>query len=388
VLALAGLLAAALVVKAAAADTEADRYWAQWRGPYSTGVSRSATPPTEWSETKNIKWKTEIPGRGSGSPVVWGDRVFVLTAIPTNVTGAATHAPLGGAPRVPHKFVVLALDRKTGNIAWERVAKEEAPHEASHPQNGTWASSSAITDGQHVIAYFESRGVFVYDMNGAQADLGRSRQVPVNPPNPALWPRGTKIQVDPPSDNLKKGFPALLQQGKGIVFFHHALASWIHSWPEYVEVMGGACDWGNPINIRGVQHPQSGFFGMTPQHITVVDKSHPITQGLGDGFDIVDESYSCPIFEDSVHPLLRTDFVPADHNRNLAASWKYSNLAGWVKTAENSPVAYIQMGHGPAAWANPQYRKLMLNAIKWAASPEAMAWAKANPTRIFKASTN
>jgi type 1 glutamine amidotransferase len=227
-----------------------------------------------------------------------------------------------------------------------------------------------------------------YDMNGAQADLGRSRQVPVNPPNPALWPRGTKIQVDPPSDNLKKGFPALLQQGKGIVFFHHALASWIHSWPEYVEVMGGACDWGNPINIRGVQHPQSGFFGMTPQHIAVVDKSHPITQGLGDGFDIVDESYSCPMFEDSVHPLLRTDFVPADHNRNLAAGWKYSNLAGWVKTAENSPVAYIQMGHGPAAWANPQYRKLMLNAIKWAASPEAMAWAKANPTRIFKASTN
>jgi uncharacterized protein len=227
-----------------------------------------------------------------------------------------------------------------------------------------------------------------YDMDGAQADLGRSRQVPVTPPNPAMWPRGTKIQVDPPSEDLKKGFPALLQQGKGIVFFHHALASWIHSWPEYVEVMGGACDWGNPINIRGVQHPQSGFFGMTPQHITVVDKAHPITQGLGDGFDITDEAYSCPMFEDSVHPLLRTDFVPAEHDRNLAANSKYSNLAGWVKTAENSPVAYVQMGHGPAAWSNPQYRKLLLNAIKWAASPEAMTWAKANPTKIFKSSTN
>jgi hypothetical protein len=127
---------------------------------------------------------------------------------------------------------------------------------------------------------------------------------------------------------------------------------------------------------------------MTPQRITVVDKAHPITQGLGDSFDIIDESYSCPYYEDSVTPLLRTDFKPADHNRNLSPNWKYSNLAAWVKTAENSPVAYIQMGHGPAAWSNESYRQLVLNAIKWAASPEALAWAKANPKRIFKSSTN
>jgi outer membrane protein assembly factor BamB len=171
-------VAAVVALKAVPADTDADKYWAQWRGPYATGVSRTATPPVEWSETKNVKWKVEIPGRGSGSPVVWGDRLFVLTAIPTNVTGAATHAPLGGAPLVPHKFVVIAIDRKSGHVLWERVAKEEAPHEASHPQNGTWASSSAITDGQHVIAYFESRGIFVYDMDGTpvwQKDLGRKQ---------------------------------------------------------------------------------------------------------------------------------------------------------------------------------------------------------------------
>jgi hypothetical protein len=161
-----------------------------------------------------------------------------------------------------------------------------------------------------------------YDMDGQQADLGRSTTEQVTPS--PMWPRGTRIKTVPPPEELKRNFQALLQQGKGIVFLHHALASWIHNWPEYVEVMGGACDWGNPINIRGVQHPQSGFFGMTPQHITVVDKTHPITQGIGDGFDVIDESYSCPMFEDSVHPLLRTDFVPADHNRNLAANWKYS----------------------------------------------------------------
>ena len=227
---------------------------------------------------------------------------------------------------------------------------------------------------------------FFYDMNGAQADLGRSRREPA--PNNPFYPNGTRMVVDPPSEMLQKGLPALLQQGKGMVFTHHSLASWPHSWPEYIEMMGGACDWGNSISTRGVQHPNSGFFPMTPQRITVVNKTHPITQGLGDSFDIIDESYACPYYEDSVIPLLRTDFKPADHNRNLSPNWKYSNLAAWAKSAENSPIAYIQMGHGPAAWANESYRKLVLNAIKWAASPEALAWAKANPKRIFKSSTN
>jgi len=172
------LLALALSPRAGA-QSAADRFWPQWRGPSASGVSRTANPPTEWSETKNVRWKVEIPGRGSGSPVVWGDRVFVLTAVPVGVAESASHAALGGArPLPPHKFVVLAIDRKTGKTVWERVAKEEAPHEASHPQNGTWASSSAITDGEHVIAYFESRGLFAYDMNGAlvwQKELGHKQ---------------------------------------------------------------------------------------------------------------------------------------------------------------------------------------------------------------------
>ena len=66
----------------------------------------------------------------------------------------------------------------------------------------------------------------------------------------------------------------------------------------------------------------------------------------------------------------------------------YSNLFGWVKTAENSPIVYIQGGHGQVTWEDEDFRKVMLNAIRWAASPEAKAWAKANPTRIFKAGTN
>src|SRR5688572_6493446 len=118
-----------------------EKFWAQWRGPYSTGVSLTADPPLEWSETKNIRWKIEIPGRGSSSPIVWGDRVFLLTAVPVGLEGAAAHAPRGGLrPRGVHKYVVLAINRSDGKIAWERTVREEEPHEASHTDNGTWAS--------------------------------------------------------------------------------------------------------------------------------------------------------------------------------------------------------------------------------------------------------
>ena len=147
-IAIAALLCWTVHLQAAVND---QRYWAQWRGPDMTGVSKTAKPPLEWSETKNIKWKVEIPGRGSSSPIVFGDRVYVLTAIPMGVSGEAQHQPRGGLPkRGVHQYKVLALDRKTGKTVWEQVAREEEPHEASHQDNGTWASSSAITDGERV----------------------------------------------------------------------------------------------------------------------------------------------------------------------------------------------------------------------------------------------
>ena len=161
------------------AQDQTARYWAQWRGPHATGVSSTADPPLEWSETRNIRWKVEIPGRGSSSPIVWGDRVFVSTAVPVGIDGAAQHAPRGGTrPRDKHRFVVMALDRKTGKTIWERVAREQEPHEGSHFDNGTWASGSPITDGQHVYAYFESFGLYAYDMDGKliwEKDLGDKR---------------------------------------------------------------------------------------------------------------------------------------------------------------------------------------------------------------------
>jgi outer membrane protein assembly factor BamB len=170
---------AALTSVLAAPDPAAERFWAQWRGPYATGVSKHANPPVEWSETKNLRWKVEIPGRGSSSPVVWSDRLFLLTAVPVGVSGGAAHAPRGGVqPRDVYRFAVIAIDRRTGKVLWERTAREERPHEATHQDNGTWASSSAITDGQRVFAWFESQGMFAYDMDGKllwQKDLGEKK---------------------------------------------------------------------------------------------------------------------------------------------------------------------------------------------------------------------
>ena len=177
----------ALIPASAAQETAIAQYWGQWRGPEATGISRTATPPIEWSETENIRWKIEIPGRGMGSPVVWGDRIFLTTAIPVGVDPDTAHQPRGGITEFSyeefrhlhafgvHRFVVMAIARRDGSILWEHTVREETPHEPVHPENGTWASSSAITDGKHVFAYFGSRGLFAFTLDGEllwEKDLG------------------------------------------------------------------------------------------------------------------------------------------------------------------------------------------------------------------------
>jgi outer membrane protein assembly factor BamB len=147
------------------AQAPAEKFWPQWRGPHASGVSPSANPPTEWSETKNVRWKVDLPGRGASTPIVWGDRIYVSTAVPVNGTGH----------RAQHRFVVMALNRKDGKTVWQQVAREEQPHEGTHQEFGTMASASAVTDGELVIASFESRGIHAFDMSGKpvwQKDLG------------------------------------------------------------------------------------------------------------------------------------------------------------------------------------------------------------------------
>jgi outer membrane protein assembly factor BamB len=166
-----GMLFVAVVVETVHAQTDA--HWPQWRGPFFNGMGRGDAP-TLWSDTKNIKWKAQIPGRGFSTPVIWGDKIFLTTAIPT---GKAAEQPEpapaegrrgggGSGPLVEHRFEVLCLDRKTGKLLWQRTAKVATPHEGYHRAYGSFASNSPVTDGKSVYAFFGSRGLFAYDFNG------------------------------------------------------------------------------------------------------------------------------------------------------------------------------------------------------------------------------
>jgi len=140
--------------------------WPKWRGPDDNGMARTGAP-LRWSDTGNIKWKATIPGRSHSSPVLWGDKIFVTTAVPT--------ASAAAGPQPEHKFELICLDKKTGKVLWQRTAKTVAPHEGFHPMYGSFANNSPVTDGKSVYAFFGSRGIFCYDLDGKlvwQKDLG------------------------------------------------------------------------------------------------------------------------------------------------------------------------------------------------------------------------
>lgn len=149
--------------------------WAHWRGPTGNGETPQGNPPTKWSATDNVKWKVPIPGRGSGSPVIWDDRVFVVTAVPTNPDRAPAARPperrnrfqRGGPARtLPNlDFKVLCFDRASGKQLWEQTAVNATPHQETHSTNG-FSSASPCTDGKHVYAHFGSRGLYCYTMDG------------------------------------------------------------------------------------------------------------------------------------------------------------------------------------------------------------------------------
>lgn len=150
-------------------EVKAQHAWAQWRGPLGTGEAPHAQPPIEWSETKNIRWKTAIPGKGHSTPIVWGDRIFLTTAIPFGDPVKPRFVRPGAHDNFDttqkHEFVVLAVDRKTGKILWQETVHKAIPHEAGHI-SASLASASPVTDGEHVFAFFGSYGLYCLDTNG------------------------------------------------------------------------------------------------------------------------------------------------------------------------------------------------------------------------------
>jgi len=155
--------------------------WPSFRGPSASGVAANQNLPDSWDGPgmKNIRWKTAIPGLAHSSPIVWGDRVFVTSAISSRA-GATFKPGLYGEGTASednsvHRWVVLCLDRKSGNILWQRTAYEGVPKEKRHIKS-TYASSTPATNGRIVVALFGSQGLYAFDFDGKllwKKDLGR-----------------------------------------------------------------------------------------------------------------------------------------------------------------------------------------------------------------------
>ena len=156
--------------------------WHQWRGPQASGASADGNPPIKWSETENILWKVEIEGLGNSTPIVWQDRVFLTTTIDTGRAdpdltppNEQPERPFGITyPNTFHQYVVLCLDRNSGDEVWRRVAAEEVPQEGHHGDN-SFATSSPTTDGERLYVWFGIAGMYCFDLNGNplwKRDLG------------------------------------------------------------------------------------------------------------------------------------------------------------------------------------------------------------------------
>jgi len=162
-----------------------DLNWPTWRGPTSNGVAPEGNPPIEFSEDLNVRWKIAIPGKGLSTPVVWDDQIFITTAVSIDKpvdpealqNNADTPAWMAGQANKADKiqqFLIYSISRKTGKILWQKTVREELPHEGTH-NDGSWASNSCVTDGEHLIAFFGSYGVYCFDMKGDliwEKDLG------------------------------------------------------------------------------------------------------------------------------------------------------------------------------------------------------------------------
>jgi outer membrane protein assembly factor BamB len=157
--------------------------WHQWRGPLANGSAPHGDPPTRWAEGVNVAWKTEILGRGTSTPIVWQDQIFLLTAVDTGrparagdvFTPDARFEKKTKPPTTIHQFRVLCLDRRTGAILWQQTAAERVPHEGHHPTH-SYAAGSPMTDGKSLYASFGSFGISCRDLHGNprwQRDLGR-----------------------------------------------------------------------------------------------------------------------------------------------------------------------------------------------------------------------
>ena len=175
------LVLVALTISSAAQKPRAGTNWPSFRGDHAAGVADGSNLPEQWDAEKgvNIKWKARIPGLSHSSPVVWGDRLFVTTAISSRGNATFKKGLYGDGDasedRSSHQWKLYCIDKKTGKVLWEQIAFEGEPREKRHIKS-TYANATPATDGRYVVAFFGSQGLYAYDLKGKliwKKDLGR-----------------------------------------------------------------------------------------------------------------------------------------------------------------------------------------------------------------------
>ena len=166
------LLRILLTLALCASSLLAAEHWPQFRGPQSTGVADpkdEASLPVKWSTTENVVWKTDVPGTGWSSPIVWGGKIFLTSVVSAGPQEAVKKGLYFGgerpAPKDEHRWMVYCLDFKTGKTLWEREVFKTVPAFSRHLKN-SYASETPVTDGERVYAMFGNVGVFCFDLNG------------------------------------------------------------------------------------------------------------------------------------------------------------------------------------------------------------------------------
>ncbi len=157
--------------KAKASQTQAESllFWPQWRGPLATGEAPHASPPLDWNETKNVRWKIPLPYQGHSSPVIWGNRIFLTGTIAGGDPLPVPEQPPGAHnnidPEQALRFTVACINLKDGSLVWEKTVRNAQPHQSTH-ESSNWATASPVTDGERVFAFFGSNGLYALDLNG------------------------------------------------------------------------------------------------------------------------------------------------------------------------------------------------------------------------------
>jgi outer membrane protein assembly factor BamB len=159
----------ALAACLSAAAVDAEENWPQFRGAGAMGITENPALPERWSQMENIAWKIPVAGMGWSSPVVWGERIFLTTAISSGEIEKVKEGLYFGGERPSskdeHEWRVLCLDLKTGKTIWEKSVHKGVPAQARHLKN-SYASETPIVDGERVFAYIGNVGLFVFDLDG------------------------------------------------------------------------------------------------------------------------------------------------------------------------------------------------------------------------------